>query len=94
MDTIKFSHNWNNKLDCHAFTTLRRSNPRRYAAISDFITWIDTGYSLDECKGILRKMYPDVIEQTPFDLVLLRKTCDDAEQGQADLFLQMCVDGV
>ena len=30
MKTINFSYNWNNKLDCKAFTTLRLSNRNKY----------------------------------------------------------------
>lgn len=30
MDEIKFSYNWNNKLDCKAFTTIRIENPNKY----------------------------------------------------------------
>ena len=29
MKKIKFSHNWNNKLDGVIFTTIRRSTPRK-----------------------------------------------------------------
>ena len=31
MDTLDFSYNWNNKLDCQSFTTFRLHNPQRYA---------------------------------------------------------------
>lgn len=30
------------------------------AQINDFIAFLDTGYSAEECRGILVKMYPDV----------------------------------
>jgi hypothetical protein len=30
LDIIGFSYNWNNKLQCKAFTTLRMSNPKKY----------------------------------------------------------------
>lgn len=30
MEKLTFSHNWNNKLDCKAFTTLRLRNDRKY----------------------------------------------------------------
>jgi isoleucyl-tRNA synthetase len=29
--TLKFSYNWNNKLDCHAFTTIRLRNDLKYS---------------------------------------------------------------
>lgn len=28
METISFSHNWNNKLQCHYYTTLRLNTPK------------------------------------------------------------------
>ncbi|MCK8495856.1 hypothetical protein M0L20_28580 [Spirosoma sp. RP8] len=28
---LEFSYNWNKKLDCHSYTTLRLANPERYA---------------------------------------------------------------
>lgn len=30
LNHITFTHNWNNKLDCTAFTTLRLHNPKKY----------------------------------------------------------------
>jgi hypothetical protein len=30
METISFSYNWNNKLDCKAFTTIRLLQPEKY----------------------------------------------------------------
>jgi hypothetical protein len=30
MNVIKFSHNWNNKLDCEIFTTIRRYTEEKY----------------------------------------------------------------
>lgn len=30
IENIRFSYNWNNKLHCQAFTTLRLHNPRKY----------------------------------------------------------------
>lgn len=88
MDKMNFSYNWNNKLDCHAFTTLRICNPSKHIVgnkveiilkdkvigpgtimavnrfhldkINPFISYLDTGYSVDECKKIIRTMYPKV----------------------------------
>ena len=80
---LYFSYNWNNKLDCKAFTTMRLSN---YFAIGDeveihlnhikqydalivdkrsikfhninrFVSFLDTGYSVEECKKVLQTMY-------------------------------------
>ena len=30
MNTIKFQHNWNHKLDCDMFTTIRRFTPDKF----------------------------------------------------------------
>lgn len=85
MKDLEFSYNWNNKLDCKAFTTLRLSNRfyvgdeiivklksvvkgrakvigKRYFGIdeiNDYIGYLDTGYSGEETKDILKKMYPE-----------------------------------
>lgn len=32
MDTVSFSYNWNNKLQCKFFTTIRALNPGKYHA--------------------------------------------------------------
>jgi hypothetical protein len=85
MNKLNFSFNWNNKLDCKCFTTLRLRNPNKYFLnaefevflkdefkgkvivteirhikmhdINEFIARLDTGYSKDECKNILQRMY-------------------------------------
>jgi len=36
-DIIKFSYNWNNKLNNKAFTTIRRHNPQKYRIGNQFI---------------------------------------------------------
>ena len=30
MKEIRFSYNWNNKLNCHSYTTIRIHNPSKY----------------------------------------------------------------
>lgn len=85
---LPFSYNWNNKLDCKAFTTIRIYNPTVHipgtkvdpifkgiskgigkimevkpfhlANLNPYISYLDTGYSVEECKGIILKMYPKV----------------------------------
>lgn len=44
MKTIKFSHNWNNKLDCDIFTTIRRFTEEKYLYYSQ---------SLGECFNVV-----------------------------------------
>lgn len=34
METIAFSYNWNNKLDCKAFSTIRLHQPKRWVPLS------------------------------------------------------------
>jgi len=86
IEQLNFSYNWNKKLDCKMFTTLRLSN--RFSVgdkvfvtlkniehcnaicrgkkklfmkdINEFIAGIDTGYSVEECQDILKKMYSTV----------------------------------
>lgn len=87
---LKFSYNWNKKLDCNAFTSLRLSGrfnvgdevnikligkkalidkglaickgKKRLTldAINEYIALLDTGYSSDECKQIIKRMYPKI----------------------------------
>lgn len=85
---LPFSTNWNNKLDCRAFTTLRLYDEHRHVAgrpvkillkghnmgsgrieavkkfhinqLSPYISYLDTGYSVEECKSILHRMYSTV----------------------------------
>ncbi|HPA71674.1 MAG TPA: hypothetical protein PKY31_05375 [Spirochaetota bacterium] len=105
MDEITFSYNWNNKLDCKAFTTIRLHNPYKYRVgsiyrvgevnhdftvkiidikvipfgkINEYMARIDTGYSLEECKNIMRKMYADIEDSTKIDFILLCRV--DAEE--------------
>lgn len=101
METIDFSYNWNNKLECRAFTTLRRHNPTKYkeketyairlkgdtlyeaiciavktfplSKLNVFISYLDTGYSLEETMKIIQRMYRDATEETLFDLILLAR---------------------
>lgn len=101
MDQLNFSTNWNNKLDCTAFTTLRLPNEKYKLGelfqitlngvekgigriisityinidnINEYIARLDTGYSTDECKVIIRNIYPtiDFIQQ-PLVLLLIGK---------------------
>jgi hypothetical protein len=106
IQTLKFSTNWNNKLGCKYFTTLRLSDKYKvghtvlieaskmdnfYAEIvnrrvikmdmiNEFIAGIDTGYTVDDTKDILKRMYPNVDwRRTPIYLYLLRRTKTDPE---------------
>ena len=83
MKRIDFSYNWNNKLDCKAFTSIRRTDKyniddiiqvylndkylfnvqvigKKYLImndINDYIGYLDTGYSAEETKNILKDIY-------------------------------------
>lgn len=105
MRDLKFSYNWNKKLDCKAFTTIRLSDKykigdecqillqvgknkiaeikgvavildiREFAldSLNSFIAHIDTGYSVDECRKIIMRMYPDADWSTQkLKLILLK----------------------
>lgn len=84
-DRLDFSTNWNTKLRCLFFTTLRLRNDKKYYKgatfqtsfqnypkgkvkvydirfitidkINDWIARLDTGYSANECRKILKEMY-------------------------------------
>lgn len=99
---LSFSYNWNNKLDCRAFTTIRLYNAHKHAPgtpvrillkgtelstgtigqvktmylnqINEYIARLDTGYSAQECRDIIRKMYPSVnFDQQQLALLLIVK---------------------
>lgn len=102
---ITFSDNWNNKLKCPAFTTLRLDG-RKYTIgtrvrikmkgqllsnyfylikskrvitidqINDFISYLDTGYSVAETQAILRKMYKVDWRTQKLAFVLLLRTAE------------------
>jgi len=103
---IRFSCNWNNKLNCTAFSTIRLWNPEKYSVgqvhsviyetrskvtrcpidaeimyvrkikgsdLNEAMCLIDTGYSLEETKKALRRMYEGKdIEVTDFAFVVYR----------------------
>lgn len=101
-DKLEFSTNWNNKLDCTYFTTLRLSG--RFSVgdkievwekktfkgeaqvvkkialllkdISDIMAYLDTGYSAEETRSIIKKIYPKITnwDTTPIYYYLIHKT--------------------
>ena len=102
MKRINFSYNWNNKINCKAFTTLRLSNRTKYKIdelyeiwlkkdfvkngiiidikvlsleqISEYIAYLDTGYSRDECVSIIKRMYKNVdFLKTKLDFILIKE---------------------
>ena len=100
MNKLEFNYNWNNKLQCKVFTTIRLDNPKytegvKYDIvlkgeslgtaqiigvkkmflkdINEYIAGIDTGYSAEECKNIIMKMYPKCdFEKTKLLFILLK----------------------
>ncbi|MFN4254559.1 MAG: hypothetical protein ACK4Q5_06095 [Saprospiraceae bacterium] len=106
-----FSTNWNNKLSCAAFTTLRLSgrfavgdrgevwlkdtflgvveviDKKRFespAVINEWVAQLDTGYSADETRNILARMYRDVQDwsRQPVYYYLLRYTSESAARAR------------
>ena len=102
MKKMDFPFNWNNKLDCHVFTSLHVSNEydfndiieiklsnmhycrakvigKKYFNIDQvnaFVAGVDTGYSVEDCKKLLLKMFPDKNinwKTQPIYLYLLRR---------------------
>lgn len=112
---IDFSHNWNHKLDCDYYTSIRIRNDEKYVVgnyyevffkkdkhhesqlvdvrhmfitqLNEFIAGLDTGYSLEECKNILLKMYPNVdFNNKQITLLLFKKNTEKT----ADKIGQFC----
>ena len=101
LDILSFSTNWNHKLDCDAYTTIRIFNPHKHypgkrfkvalngvemhmaevievkqillSQVNEFIARLDTGYSADECKTILKSMYNERAEKAVYGFLLLKK---------------------
>jgi CRISPR/Cas system CSM-associated protein Csm2 small subunit len=104
LEVIDFSYNWNNKLNCKAFTTFRLHSNKygvgriyevqlksetlgtatlqnkktiKLNQINDYISYLDTGYNVDEMKNIVRKMYKNSninCETQLFDFCLFKYT--------------------
>lgn len=100
-DYIKFSYNWNNKLNCKSYTTIRPYNSIKYVLnfcykiilnneylhtaqivdiknfklkdITNFIAYIDTGYSKEETINIIQKMYKNASYDLVYSFILLNK---------------------
>lgn len=51
MSQIEFSRNWNNKLNCFVFTTIRPSNPNRYVLSQTYDILLNKS-KLKQCKII------------------------------------------
>lgn len=43
METLEFATNWNHKLDCDYFTTIRLQNPKKYAKGNEFQVLLHSG---------------------------------------------------
>lgn len=82
---LSFKTNWNNKLNCNAFTTIRLSEYWRKGdsvniilkgvlmakgdildvkgftidKLNSFISYLDSGYDIDEFKKIIKTMYKE-----------------------------------
>lgn len=53
MENLTFSYNWNNKLDCKAFTTMRLHNPKKYFVGATFQVWLQEGAGPAKALGIV-----------------------------------------
>lgn len=55
MKTLEFSYNWNRKLDCKSFSTVRIENPSKYILLDEYLVILKTkGKGPDIDKGIAR----------------------------------------
>lgn len=97
---ICFFNDWNHKLNCKAFTTIRLHNPTKYvigcsyeiflnqkhigdailkskrtlkhSQFNEFISYLDTGYSVDKLRIIFSSIYKDIdLNSAYFDFCLL-----------------------
>src|SRR5574339_939734 len=84
MEQLPFSYNWNQKLDCNAFTSMRLMSQKyqvgtkfeiiikgrqpfiatliavktfQLKQLTPFMSYIDTGYSVQECIKLVETMY-------------------------------------
>lgn len=103
IEDLHFTHNWNNKLDCKAFTTIRIYNERKHvkgarfniilkrtenkgmgvihdvkpfllAQLNSFMSYLDTGYPVEQCRNIMERMYSKMdLTKTKFALILIVK---------------------
>ena len=61
METINFTFNWNNKLDCSCFTTLRLES-KKYIVGAEFMITIGSGKPLGVAKVLeVKELYLDKI---------------------------------
>ncbi len=118
MQVLNFSNNWNGKLDCDSFTTLRvkdkftvgevimvalnRVNKKdlyyiidkkvtRLSSITEWTARLDTGYSVEECRNLLKTMYKNENfdwETKPvyYYLIAKKKQPKKKEDQQPELF--------
>ena len=100
MENLDFTYNWNRKLDCDMYTTIRINQTKFYAGnqfnirlkkadhhraevvevktfaldkLNAFMAGIDTGYSVEECKQVIRRMYGEKADSLVYVFVLLKK---------------------
>ena len=114
MNKLEFSTNWNNKLDCKCFTTIRIYNPAKHFKensfevflknkyvgkvsvlsvgiikindLTDYICYLDTGYSRSETIAILQKMYPRIDFKNQHLAIMLLKKIEPPKPKQESLF--------
>lgn len=48
MNRIKFSYNWNKKLGCNAYTTIRLKNPAKYKVGEQYEIFLKNGKGWDQ----------------------------------------------
>lgn len=61
MEALNFTNNWNNKLDCKCFTTLRLENPKYKVGYEVMVT-LNAGATLGRAKIIdVKELYLDKI---------------------------------
>lgn len=87
MNEIKFIKNWNNKLDCTVFTTIRKYTPQKFDYYSNHINEtfnviLGRGNDKSKCQAVLKRVNSDNLKRLPFILLWLDTGLTDTEKIQ------------
>ena len=82
MNEIKFMHNWNNKLDCQVFTTIRKYTQQKLNYYLDRIGEpfdVILGRKELKCQAILKRVDVKPLQKFPYILLCLDTGKTDPE---------------
>ena len=55
---ITFSNNWNGKLNCHCFSTIRIANAQKYVIGNEYLITLTKPVEIPVCDGIIASITP------------------------------------